>query len=39
MNILSGKIGYQNSTYFKLLNQVFGNPINNCDFLKVRNFC
>jgi hypothetical protein len=36
---LSEKIVYQNSTYFKLLNQVFGNPINNCHFLRVHNFC
>jgi len=39
MNILSKKIGFQNSADCKLLNQIFGNPINNCDFLKVHNFC
>ena len=32
MIILSEKIGFQNSTDFAPLNQIFGNPINNCDF-------
>ena len=39
MNIFSEKIGFQNATDFKLLNQIFGNPINNLDFLKVHNLC